>query len=186
MRSLNFLTESRKTDIGLIARNEHKLTVDMNDLQTSHVFKMPGDQWSVRLNIGHTYTHNETNGYTETGAAHRNKRFSSSRGRTYESFSGVGVRWNYRGEECRTRITGLYEYGKEYIKHGSTVKTSHGSALNVHTFATNKPTKDKTHYTTLYTTVNNKNGWKFYLGYTGTFTKNKVDTGITLKGEYRF
>lgn len=186
LRSVNYLTESRMTDIGRIARNQHKLTVDMIDLQTSHVFKLPDDQWSLRFNAGHTYTHDNTGGYTETGAAHRNKRISSHTGRTYEAYGGVGLRWSCRGKEWRTRITGLYEYGQEYKKKASTVKTSHGSALNVHTFYKAKPTKEKTHYTTLYTTINNTDGWKFYLGYTGTFTKDSIGTGITLKGEYRF
>jgi hypothetical protein len=186
LRSVNFLTESRLTDIGRIARNQHKLTVDIVDLQTSHVFKFP-DNWSLRFNLGHTYTHDNTDGYTETGAAHRNKRISSHTGRTYEAYTGVGLRWDLRGKEWRTRITGVYEYGQEYKKKGSAIKISHGSALNVHTFQKDAPAKNKTHYTTLYATVNNTEiGWKFYLGYNGTFTKNSIGTGLTFKTEYRF
>ena len=186
MRSLNFLTGSRMTDIGRIARNTHKLEINMLDVQTSHLIKIPGNEWSVRFNIGHTYTHDKSDGYTETGAAHRNKRIGVKKGRSYEAFGGIGVRWNYRGEEWRTRITGLYEYGHEYKKHSSIVKTSHGTAFNVHTFAREKANKDRTHYATLYTTINNKTGWKFYLGYNGTFTQKSVGTGLTLKAEYRF
>ncbi|MDP2193190.1 MAG: autotransporter outer membrane beta-barrel domain-containing protein [Alphaproteobacteria bacterium] len=186
VRSINDITQSRMTDINRIAKNNHKMTIDMIDAQTSHVFKLPGDQWSVRLNAGHFYTHEDSDGYTETGALHRNRRISATKGRTYEVYGGLGLRWNCRGEVWRTRVTAVYEYGKEYKKTRSTVRRSHGSSFNIHTFQRPDVTKARTHYASLYTTVNDKSGWKFFLGYNGAFTKNSVDTGFSVKVEKRF
>lgn len=189
IRSLNWLKESRKTN-NAIALNDHKATIDIIDLQTSHVFKLLSDIWSVRFNIGHTYSHTNSQGYTEYNVPqqflNQRRAVGGSIGRSYEVYGGIGLRYNNRMKDWRLRITGLYEYGSEYKKAESRTRTSHGANLNIHTFNNGSSEKAKTHYATLYGTINNNEGWKFMLGYQGGFKKNIVDTSLYVKAEYRF
>ncbi|PIZ32321.1 MAG: hypothetical protein COY39_05835 [Alphaproteobacteria bacterium CG_4_10_14_0_8_um_filter_37_21] len=185
MHNPNKISTSRLTTQGL-AKSDKDLNLNTLNLQTSHVFKIPGDIWSVRLNLGHVYTEDKTSGYTERGAGAANFRKSSETGKSYEALAGVGVRWNNSGEEWRTRITGVYEIGKEYSKTGSGSRISVGNNFSTTLNVQNSAKGEVAHYATLYTTINNSSGWKFFLGYNGTFSKNTVGTAFALKGEYRF
>lgn len=185
MHLRNKLSSSRLTIQGL-AKSEKDLNINVVNLQTSHVFKLPDDQWSVRFSIGNAYVEDKTSAYTERGAGNQNMRHSGASSKSSEVIGGVGLRWNLQGETWRNRITGLYELGKEYSKTGSTSRVSFGNNFSNSITSRNTEKAQTTQYLSLYTTVNNKTGLKFYLGYAGTFAKNSIGTAFTAKAEYRF
>lgn len=185
MHNRNKISSNRLTTQGL-AKSNKNLDISVLDLQTSHLVKIPGDVWSVRFNIGNTFTHEKTGRYTEWGAGNQNIRRNSVISKDAEIFGGIGVRWNNRDEKWRTRVTGVYEIGKEYYKKGSTSKVSFGDNFSSTFASPNSNKKEVIQYATLYMTVNNNTGWKFFLAYNGNFTKNAVSTTFTAKVEYRF
>jgi hypothetical protein len=166
------------------ARGKFKTNTDLCDVMVSHNFKIPGDMWSIRASTGHFYVNSKSDNYQETGA--RNLLIPVSKTRTYEVYPGLGVRYNFRGNAWRLRVTGLYEFGCEYKSVGSNAPNYSVGSISPSSYSGGGAAKKNSHYLTLYATVNNFSGLKFFLGGFTTLSKKQVVTTITAKAEYRW
>jgi hypothetical protein len=176
-----------------LLRNNHKSYDTMFDVQASHLIRWGKKEWSIRFDIGNTFTNSKQSRYSryrvDTGA--NMGAIDPQRNYSSELYSGIGLRWNNVGEVWRTRITGVYEFGHEYLNKGDATRIHYGQNFALQTVQPYSGTQQNTHYLTLYTSLNDKNvdknnGWKFVGGYLGKFQKNVIDTSFYIKAEYRF
>ncbi len=126
-----------------ILTSDKKVNNNTLKLQASHLVKVPGNVWSVRFNLGHAYVEDITSAYTEKRAGAVHLKSSSVTNKTCEALAGIGLRWNKQGEEWRTRVTGVYQLGREYYQTTSGARISDMNDYNG-TFNFNRTLKPQT------------------------------------------
>ena len=172
-----------------LATSKIKQDTLVGDVSASYLFKL-NDNWSVRPNIGNTFFYTTTDKATETNTpAPINT--AASRSQTSQCYCGIGGRYSWETSKLVYRITSVFEIGREYYKKGTPIKTTifdSDGILPPQVFSTSGVTKK---ITTKYLTINGtildeEEGLKHVLCYSGQFTNGSRTHSFMLKFEKRF
>ena len=159
------------------------------DLSASYRFQI-NNNWSVRPNIGNTYFMTTTDKAVEINTPSPIAT-SANKSHTSQYYGGIGARYSWEASKIVYRLTSVFEVGREYYKKGSPLKstTSHSSTnIPPQVLSTNGMTKKTI---TKYFTINgalldDENGLKQVLCYSGQFTNGSRTHSFMLKTEKRF
>ncbi len=173
------------------ALSAYKTTTDVGNAQINYLFDIIKKKVTCRLNTGVTYAGSQSGQITERNVSELNKlSTAASTSKSSELYTGFGIRRIWEIDKITIRTTFVYEYGYEFMKKGSGVKTSYQSltqsgATTILTTPTGP--KQNKHYLQLNSSYLDRNsGLKFIMSYSGALYKNVQNHTGMVKVEYRF
>jgi hypothetical protein len=140
--------------------------------------------WSVSTNLGYTYFNSKNEKYSEYNVSMVGINQPSVLSVSGEVYTGIGVRYNHKDEECNYGTILTYEIGKEAKKHSNSTT---GSTQNGLFFAIN-PTirKRTTRYLSIFSYFEGSDKIKYILKYSNISAAHDLTHNLMFKVEWKF
>lgn len=170
------------------ALGDYKMTTDILNGQINCILDLIKKKATARINVGSTYTRENSGKVIERGAGLYNLMIDNRVNSNVELYAGLGLRRIINYGKSTIRATVVYEYGYELMKKSSLVHNKFYTLSQSQTYVTYASSKRQNkHYCQFNTSyLNRENGIKFIVSYAGKYWKNVKNHTWLFKAEYRF